>query len=268
MRTIRAAAADKIRLDIDGAIARMVIDNAARRNALDLAMWRAIPELARIADEDPEIRVVILTAAPGLPFCSGADISEFSTVRATAEGGRAYEAANAAAFDALATCGKPVIAAISGFCLGGGMGLAACCDLRVASADAQFGIPAGRLGVGYPPASMAYVVAAVGAAAARDLFFTARRFGAADARALGFLDRLTDTHTALREAEELAIEIAANAPLTLRAAKAAIAHVARLPAAPDAATCDALAGACFDSADYAEGRDAFLAKRKPNFRGL
>lgn len=267
MRTIRAAA-DKIRLDIDGAIARMVIDNAARRNALDLAMWRAIPELARIADEDPEIRVVILTAAPGLPFCSGADISEFSTVRATAEGGRAYEAANAAAFDALASCGKPVIAAISGFCLGGGMGLAACCDLRVASADAQFGIPAGRLGVGYPPASMAYVVAAVGAAAARDLFFTARRFGAADARALGFLDRLTETHTALREAEELAIEIAANAPLTLRAAKAAIAHVARLPAAPDAATCEALAGACFDSADYAEGRDAFLAKRKPNFRGL
>lgn len=267
MRTIRAAA-DKIRLDIDGPIARMVIDNAARRNALDLAMWRAIPELARIADEDPEIRVVILAAAPGLPFCSGADISEFSTVRATAEGGRAYEAANAAAFDALAACGKPVIAAISGYCLGGGMGLAACCDLRVASADAQFGIPAGRLGVGYPPASMAYVVAAVGAAAARDLFFTARRFGAADAKALGFLDRLTEGHTALREAEELALEIAANAPLTLRAAKAAIAHVTRLPAAPDAATCDALAGACFDSSDYAEGRDAFLAKRKPNFRGL
>ena len=268
MRTIRAADTDKLRLDVEGALARLVIDNAPRRNALDMGMWRAIPELARAADADPEIRVVIVCPAPGLPFCSGADISEFSTVRATAEGGRAYEAANAAAFDALAACGKPVVAAISGFCLGGGMGLAAACDLRVASADAQFGIPAGRLGVGYPPASMAYVVAAVGAAAARDLFFTARRFGAADAKALGFLDRLTNTHSALQEAEALAVEIAANAPLTLRAAKAAIARVARLPAAPDAAACDRLAAACFDSADYAEGRAAFLEKRKPDFRGV
>jgi enoyl-CoA hydratase/carnithine racemase len=267
MRTIRAPETDKLRLDVDGPIARLVIDNAPRRNALDQAMWMAIPGLARAADEDPDIRVVILTAAPGLPFCSGADISEFSTVRATAQGGRAYEAANAAAFDALAACGKPVIAAISGFCLGGGMGLAAACDMRVASADAQFGIPAGRLGVGYPPSSMAYVVAAVGPAAARDLFFTARRFGAADAKALGFLDRLAETHSALREAEELAGEIAANAPLTLRAAKAAIARVAGLPAAPDAAACERLAAACFDSADYAEGRAAFLEKRKPEFRG-
>lgn len=267
MRTIRAADTDKIRLDVDGALARLTIDNAARRNALDLAMWRALPELAAAADADAAIRVVILAPAPGLPFCAGADISEFSTVRATAAGGRAYEAANAAAFDALAACGKPVIAAISGFCLGGGMGLAAACDMRVASPDAQFGIPAGRLGVGYPPASMAYVVAAVGPAAARDLFFTARRFGAADAKALGFLDRLAETRSALEEAEALARDIAGNAPLTMRAAKAAIAHVARLPAAPDAATCEALAGACFDSADYAEGRDAFLAKRTPNFTG-
>lgn len=267
MRTIRAEGTDRLRLDVEGPIARLVIDNAPRRNALDLAMWRAIPHLAHAADADPDIRVVILTAAPGLPFCSGADISEFSTVRATAEGGRAYEAANAAAFDALAACGKPVIAAISGFCLGGGMGLASCCDLRVASADAQFGIPAGRLGVGYPPASMAYVVAAVGPAAARDLFFTARRFAAPEAKALGFLDRLADAHSALQEAEALAIEIAANAPLTLRAAKAAIARVAGLPAAPDAQACDALAAACFDSADYAEGRAAFLEKRKPMFKG-
>lgn len=267
MRSIPAADTDRIRLDVDGAVARLVIDNAPRRNALDLAMWTAIPHLARAADAERDIRVVIVCPAPGLPFCSGADISEFSTVRATAAGGRAYEAANAAAFDALAACGKPVIAAISGFCLGGGMGLAAACDMRVASADAQFGIPAGRLGVGYPPASMAYVVAAVGPAAARDLFFTGRRFGAHDAKALGFLDRLTETHSAMQEAEILAAEIAANAPLTLRAAKAAIAHVARLPAAPDAAACEKLAAACFDSADYAEGRDAFLAKRRPEFKG-
>jgi enoyl-CoA hydratase/carnithine racemase len=267
MRLILAAAEGRLRLEADGPVARLLIDNAARRNALDLAMWEGVRMAAEVADADPDLRVMIVAGAPGLPFCSGADISEFSTVRATAEGGRAYEAANAAAFDALARCGKPTIAAIERFCLGGGMGVAASCDLRVGAADGQFGVPAGRLGVGYPPASMAYVVAAVGPAAARDLFFTARRFDGVEAKALGFLNRLAEPGQALAQAEALAREIADNAPLTLRAAKAAIACAARLPAAPDAAACEALAAACFDSADYAEGRAAFLDKRKPNFRG-
>lgn len=267
MSTILAAADGKLRLEADGPVARLVIDAAARRNALDLAMWSAIPEIARRVDADPALRALVVAGAPGLPFCSGADISEFSTVRSTAEGGRAYEAANAAAFDALAACGKPVIAAIESFCLGGGMGIAASCDLRVGAANAQFGIPAGRLGVGYPPASMAYVVAAVGPVAARDLFFTARRFDGVEARALGFLSRLSEPGQAVADAMALAGQIADNAPLSLRAAKAAIARAAGLPAAPDAAGCEALAAACFDSADYAEGRAAFLAKRKPNFRG-
>jgi enoyl-CoA hydratase/carnithine racemase len=267
MRQIWDAADGRLRLEADGPVATLVIDNAARRNAFDLAMWAALPQAMRVAADDAAIRVVIVAGAPGLPFCSGADISEFSTVRATAEGGRAYEGANAAAFDALAASPKPVIAAISGFCLGGGMGLACSCDLRVGAPDAQFGIPAGRLGVGYPPASMAYVVAAVGPAAARDLFFTARRFDGVEAKALGFLDRLAQDGDALAAARTLAAQIADNAPLSLRAAKAAIAHAAGLPSAPDAAACEALAAACFDSADYAEGRDAFLSKRKPVFKG-
>jgi enoyl-CoA hydratase/carnithine racemase len=257
----------RIRVEIAHGVARVLIDNPARKNAFDFSMWRALPEILGQIEAAPEARVVVLCGAPSLPFCSGADISEFSTVRATAEGGRAYEKSNVEAFDALARLSKPVIAAISGFCMGGGMGLAAACDLRVASEDSVFAIPAGRLGVGYPPAAMHYVVAAVGPQTAMDLFFTARRISAGEAAQCGFIGRLLPAESFDREVEALAGRIAANAPLTLRAAKAAIRAASRAPHAPSADQCEALAAACFDSADYAEGRMAFLEKREPKFSG-
>jgi enoyl-CoA hydratase/carnithine racemase len=258
---------EKLRVDIADGVARVLIDNAARRNAFDFAMWTTLPEILRRLDNMPEVRVVVLTGAPGLPFCSGADISEFSTVRATSEGGRAYEQANLEAFDALSRLSKPTIAAIAGFCMGGGVGLACACDLRVAAQSALFGVPAGRLGVGYPPAAMRYVVAAVGAQTAMDLFFTARRFDAAEAQARGFLARLLPGEGFDAAVVDLAKGIAANAPLTLAAAKAAIRAAANLPGAPSLEECEALAARCFDSADYAEGRAAFLEKREPCFEG-
>jgi enoyl-CoA hydratase/carnithine racemase len=257
----------KLRLDADNGVARLLIDNGAKRNAFDLDMWRALPDLIARADADPGVRVIVITGAPGLPFCSGADISEFSTVRATSDGGRAYEAANVAAFDAISACSRPTIAAISGFCMGGGMGIAAACDLRVAQEGTLFAIPAGRLGVGYPPSAMHYVVAAVGAQRAFDLFFTARRLTAEEALDAGFLSRLIGWENYDADVAALAETIAANAPLTLRAAKAAIRAAAGLPNAAPVETCEALAAACFDSEDYAEGRAAFLEKRAPVFRG-
>jgi enoyl-CoA hydratase/carnithine racemase len=255
----------KIRVEIADGVARVLIDNPARRNAFDFSMWQALPEIMGQIEAAEEARVVVLCGAPGLPFCSGADISEFSTVRATAEGGRAYEKSNVEAFDALAQISKPVIAAISGFCMGGGMGLAAACDLRVASEDAVFAIPAGRLGVGYPPAAMHYVVAAVGPQTAMDLFFTARRIQAEEAAQCGFIGRLLPAGGFDSAVDALARQIAANAPLTLRAAKAAIRAASRAPHAPSVEQCEALAAACFDSADYVEGRMAFLEKREPKF---
>jgi enoyl-CoA hydratase/carnithine racemase len=257
----------KLRLDADNGVARLTIDNGAKRNAFDLDMWRALPDLIRAADADPATRVIVISGAPGLPFCSGADISEFSTVRATSDGGRAYEAANVAAFDAISACSRPTIAAISGFCMGGGMGVAAACDLRVAQEGTLFAIPAGRLGVGYPPAAMRYVVAAVGAQRAFDLFFTARRLTAQEALEAGFLSRLIGWETYDADVAALAETIAANAPLTLRAAKAAIRAAAALPNAASQEACEALAAQCFDSEDYMEGRAAFLEKRAPAFRG-
>jgi enoyl-CoA hydratase/carnithine racemase len=257
----------KLRLDADNGVARLLIDNGAKRNAFDLDMWRALPDLIARADADPETRVILIAGAPGLPFCSGADISEFSTVRATSDGGRAYEAANVAAFDAISACARPTIAAISGFCMGGGMGVAAACDLRVAQEGTLFAIPAGRLGVGYPPSAMRYVVAAVGAQRAFDLFFTARRMTAEEALDAGFLSRLIGWENYDADVAALAETIAANAPLTLRAAKAAIRAAAGLPNAAPLMECEALAAACFDSEDYTEGRAAFLEKRAPVFRG-
>jgi enoyl-CoA hydratase/carnithine racemase len=257
----------RIELTIEPPIGWLAIDNPSKRNALNLAMWQAIPDRIAAVEADPGIRVVVLRGAGALPFASGADISEFETVRATAAGGKAYEAANEAAFRALAGCSKPVIAMIRGFCLGGGLGLAVSCDIRIAAEGSQFGIPAARLGVGYPPAAMAYVVAAVGPAAAKDLFFTARRIGSEEALALRLVSRVLADDALESHARELALSIAANAPLTIAAAKRAIDAAAGLPGARDAAGLARLAEACFDSEDYREGRTAFLEKRPPVFKG-
>ncbi len=262
-----ASPSPKLRVELANGVAALLIDNGSKRNAFDLDMWRALPPLFAAIDAEPEARVVVVSGAPGLPFCSGADISEFSTVRATSAGGRAYEQANVEAFEAISACSKPTVAAIAGFCMGGGMGIASACDLRVAREGTVFGIPAGRLGVGYPPSAMRFVVAAVGAQRAMELFFTARRVSAGEALQIGYLARVFEPESFEGGVDDLAATIAANAPLTLRAAKAAIRAAAQMPGAPAIEACEALAMACFDSADYMEGRAAFLEKRAPKFTG-
>ncbi|MFM8859616.1 MAG: enoyl-CoA hydratase [Methylocystis sp.] len=257
----------KLRLDLNSGVARVLIDNASKRNAFDFEMWQALPILMEQLDAAQEVRVIVISGAAGLPFCSGADISEFSSVRATSSGGRAYEATNVAAFNAISSASKPTIAAISGFCMGGGMGLAAACDLRMSDESAIFSIPAAKLGLGYPPEAMRYVVTAVGLQKAFELFYTARRLSAQEALSIGFLAQVYPKAQFEPGVMEIAKQMAQNAPLTLRAAKAAIRMVAALPQAATLAECDALAAKCFDSADYAEGRAAFLEKRSANFTG-
>lgn len=258
-------ATSKLAVSLSGSIATVAIDNVAKHNAVDLEMWKALPSLMGALDRDPDVRVIVIRGVGQASFASGADIAEFATVRANAEGGRRYEAANEAAFWAIAHCSKPVIAMIRGFCLGGGFGLALSCDLRVSSESAIFGIPAARLGVGYPPGAMKLVTAAVGAPAAKDLFFTARRIGAQEAHRLGVVQRLVPDGELEQVTQALAESIGENAPLTIRAAKAAIDDAVGL--AHRNADPLALADLCFDSADAAEGRDAFLQKRHPVFRG-
>ena len=257
----------RIKAIVEAPFGFLVFDNPERRNAVSLSMWTAIPGAIAALDADPEVRVVILRGAGDLAFVSGADISEFATVRKDAASARAYEDANAAAFAAIRLAAKPTIAMIRGFCLGGGMGVAVATDLRIAAEDAVFGIPAARLGVGYPPECIRDVVNAVGPTQAKELFFSARRIEAARAAAIGLVSAVHPVASLEAEVRAYAGDIARNAPLTIRAAKAAIGAVAGDPADFDMAKLVALTDACFDSADFTEGRSAFLEKREPTFRG-
>lgn len=261
------SASQHVRAEINGPVGYLILDRPARRNALSFEMWKDVTRLITALAADPALRVVVLRGAGDLPFCSGADISEFETMRANAEGARAYENANVVAFDAIAACPLPTIAMIRGFCMGGGMGLAVACDLRVASESAEFAIPPGRLGLAYPPSAIRYIVAAIGAAHAKDLLYTARRVKAAEAEKLGLINRLVAEDALESEVEKLALAIAENAPLSLRAGKLAINHAAGYSFAADMSAVMAAAERCFDSADYREGRAAFLEKRKAGFRG-
>ncbi len=252
---------------VESPVGWLLIDNPTRRNAVTLNMWRALPAAVASLDEDPAVRVIVVRGGGEQTFVAGADISEFDTVRRDARSARAYEAANAEAFDAIRRAVKPTLAMIRGFCLGGGLGIAAACDLRFAEAGSTFGIPAARLGVGYPPSAVRDVVNLIGPARAKDLFFSARRVGTDEALAIGLVNRLAPIDGLEVMVAGIVEEIAAGAPLTIRAAKAAIDAVAGDPGEADWNRIQALADACFDSADFAEGRTAFVEKRKPRFRG-
>jgi enoyl-CoA hydratase/carnithine racemase len=255
-----------VHLQYGGGIATLVVDNAARANALSAAMWGAIPTLIGKAEADPAVRVIVLRGAGERAFSAGADISEFETARSGASAIE-YDRLNDNAFNALSRCDKPTIAMIHGFCLGGGLGLALCTDLRLADEKAQFAIPAAKLGIGYNARWVRPLLAAISPSRAKEMLFTGRRFSADEAFAMGLLNAIVPTAELSAKVQALAEEIAANAPLTIRAAKLTIDELTRHPESPDKTALDAAVNACFDSADYAEGRRAFLEKRKPRFEG-
>jgi enoyl-CoA hydratase len=256
----------QLTLTIDGAIAWITADNAARMNALTSAMWANIPRHVAAAEADTNVRVIILRGAGTRAFSAGADISEFETAR-TGDAAASYDALNHAAFEALSQCAKPTLAMIHGFCLGGGLGLAACCDLRFADEASTYAIPAAKLGLGYNPRWVRPLLALARPSDIKELLFTGRRFSSSEALAMGLVNRVFATEALETETRALAAAIAANAPLTVKAAKLAIDELTARPENPDTARLDAAVAACFESDDYAEGRRAFLEKRKPAFKG-
>jgi enoyl-CoA hydratase len=263
--TVLASPSPHIEARADGPIGWLVLNRPERRNALNGAMWAAIPPLVSALDADPDVRVIVIRGAGAEAFAAGADISEFGAARHDAEAARAYEALNGAAFAAIRGAAKPVIAMIQGFCIGGGLAIALACDLRIADSTAQFSLPPARLGLAYPLDGLRDLVSTVGAATAKLMLFTARRLSAAEALDLGLIDRLA---TAV-EAETLALcaEMVAGAPLTIAHAKRSIDLIAGRPGAVEATEIARLAARCFDSTDYLEGRAAFAEKRKPRFTG-
>ncbi len=258
---------DKIIAKKDGAIGRITFNNPERRNAISLEMWQAMPVILEDLAADGAIRVIVVNGAGGKAFASGADISQFEKQRSSKAAIAEYGAAVTRACTALSTVEKPTIAMIEGYCIGGGLLVALCCDIRIASEDSRLGIPAARLGLGYKYDSLRPLVDLVGPTYAKEILFTARQFDADEARHMGLVNRVLPRTALAGYVEDYAATIAANAPLTLLAVKKTIGEVLKDPDARDLALCQALTDACFDSADYTEGRRAFMEKRKPNFVG-
>lgn len=242
----------------------VALNRPLRRNACNLAMWR---ELASVFDGlagDGETRAVILTGNGGT-FCAGADISEFEEVRSGAADGLAYEESVDRCYAAIADLPKATIAAISGFCVGGGFGLAQVCDFRVADRTARFGIPAARLGIVYGRRECEGLLSLVGLARAKEILFTGERFDAERAAEIGFVDRLADD--ALAAAQSFAAEMADSAPLTIAGGKLILNALAGDRGAAEQDRIDEAIKIALESEDYQEGVRAFAERRRPMFRG-
>lgn len=245
----------------------IVFSNVTHRNAVTYEMWRALPPALDALGADPEIRFVVICGDGNEAFVSGGDISEFETVRATAEKDAEYMRVVDEACLSPVRCAKPVIAKIRGVCFGGGLAVAAACDVRIAADDSVFRMPAARLGVGYWFNGVQRLVQVLGASNTADIFFSARVFDARDAARMGLLNRVVPAAELDREVQAYCDQVLQNAPLTLVAAKAAIRAALEDPSARDMKALEALARGCWASADYREGRDAFMQKRKPQFKG-
>jgi enoyl-CoA hydratase len=251
----------------DGATGWLVFSNPDRLNAVSFEMWQAIPECIADFVGDPDIRVVVLRGEGDKAFVSGADISQFEKKRGTRDAIADYDRATHRANAAILACPKPTVAMIQGYCIGGGLGLAVCCDLRICTDNSTFAVPAAKLGLGYAFPGVKRLVDLVGPAFAKEIFFTARQFTAEEARVMGLVNRIVPPAELGSYVKKYADTIANNAPLTVKAEKFIINEAVRDESKRNMARCAELVEQCFASNDYTEGRTAFMEKRKPAFTG-
>lgn len=260
-------ATDKMIARKEGGIGWMIFNNPARHNAVGLEMWEAMPVILADYEADPSIRVIVLAGAGEKAFISGADISQFEDQRASMAAVKHYDEVAGRANEALVGATKPTIAMIRGYCIGGGLGVALDCDLRIASDDSRFAVPAARLGLGYAYPGVKRLVDVVGPSFAKEIFYTARQFSAAEAQAMGLVNRAVPRDELESYVRSYAETIAGNAPLTVAAVKKAVNEVVKDPQRRDLDAVQAAVDACFASEDYKEGRRAFMEKRRPAFKG-
>jgi enoyl-CoA hydratase/carnithine racemase len=258
---------DKMLSRRDGAVGYLTFNNPERRNAVSLDMWQAASGILDAFARDSEVRVVVVSGAGGKAFVSGADVSRFGTERSTPEAIAHYNSMVEKANLAFYEFPKPTIAMIQGYCIGGGLGLAVCCDLRICSDNSRFGIPAAKLGLGYGYPGIKRLTDLVGPAFAKEIFYTARQFDAEEARVMGLVNRVVPEAELEAYVKDYAATIAGNAPLTVDTAKYIIGQATRDESQRNLARAAEMVQACFASKDYTEGRTAFAEKRKPVFTG-
>lgn len=252
-------------VSIEKSVALVTLNRPSKRNAVSLSMWRRLAEIYRELSDTPEVRVAILTGAGG-NFCAGADISEFGEVRSTPEAVQAYEHAADAATMAIRDWRGPTIAAISGFAMGGGCGLALACDFRVADRSARMGIPAARLGIVYGALDCSLLHRQVGLAGAKRILFSGKPLTVDESAQIGLVD-IPAADSALGAAVDLARSFVENAPLTLRGVKFILNAIADGSIQEKEKDVADLVQESFASEDYREGRTAFMEKRQPRFAG-
>jgi enoyl-CoA hydratase len=258
---------DRLLVDVAGAVAVVTLNNPEKRNALSSDMRGALPGLLKALQADDGVRVVVVTGAGDKAFASGADISEFAELRTSPDARAEYDREAEAVNRSWAGLDKPLIAMIRGFCIGGGLFTALQADIRIAADDSQFGVPAARLGLGPGMAGVTALTSLIGPARTSEVLLTARRFSAAEAVAMGLVNRVVPAAALREETMAVAHAIAANAPLTVAACKAAIRATRQSPGGQDLDRAQAMIEACFRSDDYLEGQRAFAEKRAPAFTG-
>ena len=258
---------DKILERREGPIAHIIFNQPEKRNAVSLEMWTAVNEAINTLATDRSVRVLILSGAGGKSFIAGADISKFESERASKEAVTQYNQMTKKVYDGLANFPKPTIAQIDGFCIGGGVGLAASCDMRFCGTASQFAIPAAKLGLGYEYEGVNRLVQIIGPAFTKEFFFTARRFSAQEVASMGLVNKVLDDKNLASYCDEIAHMVAANAPLTIEATKFIANQCILQESEKDLDECNAKVMTCFESADYIEGRTAFMEKRNPVFEG-
>jgi enoyl-CoA hydratase len=257
----------KILQNVADGVGVITFNNPEKRNAMSLDMWEGLGHALTELSDDANVRVVILLGAGDKAFVSGADISQFEKTRHNAQASEEYSKKSAAQRALLADFPKPVIACIRGFCLGGGMQVAMSADIRIASDNSQFGIPAAKLGIAYGYDGLKHLVSLVGPSWARLIMYTGMRIDSAEALRIGLVDRVVADTELWGATMEIARTISGNAPLAIKAAKITIAQVLKDPDKRDMDAIKAIGTACMDSEDFREGRQAFMAKRKPQFKG-
>jgi enoyl-CoA hydratase len=258
---------EKLLVAVDDGIAEVTFNQPEKHNALSLDIRRALPGALRALQQDPAVRVVVLTGAGDKAFVSGADITEFGSMRTSPEARATYDRSGAEMGQAWHQLEKPIVAMIRGYCIGGGLLTAMQADIRIAAEGSQFGIPAARLGLGYGFSGVEALVSLVGPSHAAEILFSARRLSAEQALQIGLINRLVPVDELRPTVMDLAHAIAENAPLTVAACTMAIAQIRLAPERRDMGRLAAMVEACFQSEDYREGQAAFAAKRPPRFTG-